>query len=71
MKGCALKMNRRKLLGEKWSPEAAEPGFLASMHESALFLALASSWAAFLPSLQRHRRQLPKQQQQHSSALDP
>lgn len=60
-----------KLSGEEGLPKAADPGFLARKGKSALFLVLAKTWAAFLPSLQRRKRQRPKQRQQHSSALDP
>lgn len=60
-----------KLLGEAGLLEAADPGFLARKDKSAFSLALAKTWAAFLPCLQWHKRQQPKQQQQHSSALDP
>lgn len=64
-------MHQMKLLGEEGFPEAEDPVFLARNGKSAFFLFPARIWATFLPSLQRHKRQQPKERQQHSSALDP
>lgn len=64
-------MNQVKLLGEEGLPEAEDPGLLVRKGQSALFLVLVRTQAAFLPCLQPRKRQQPKQQQQHSSALDP
>lgn len=63
--------DRITLLGEERLPEGADPGFLARKDKRALSLVLAKTWAAFLPCLQRRKRQRPKQRQQRSSALDP
>lgn len=60
-----------KLLVAEGLPGAAGPAFLARKDKSACFLVLAKTWAAFLPCLQWHKRQQPKQRQPHSSALGP
>lgn len=64
-------MDQVKLLGEEGLPEAADSGFLSRKDKSDFFLVLLKTGAAFLPCLQRRKRQLPKEQQQHSFALDP
>lgn len=60
-----------EIVSEEGFPEAKDPGFLGRKGKSAVFLVLVRIWATFLPGLQQHKRQQPKQRQQCSSALDP